>query len=144
MEEISSRKPLILVVDDEKDIRVLVRFMLEEEGYRVIDAEGGREALLIAADPVYPISLLVTDILMPHMNGRDLADRVASIRPAIKVLYISAYSAEILAAHNLCPEGSDYVKKPFNQKTLAAKVRAVLDQPYRRYSVIAGSGTSPI
>lgn len=141
MELNSRRAPLILVVDDEKEIRVLVRLMLEEEGFRVLDAESGREAILIAADPGYPISLLITDILMPHMNGRDLADRVASIRPTIKVLFISAYSAEILTAHNLCPDGSDYIKKPFNQKTLAAKVHAVMDQPFRRYSQRTDSGT---
>jgi CheY-like chemotaxis protein len=128
-----ANKPLILVVDDEKDIRTLVRLMLEEGGYRVIDAESGKDAIAIAANADDPISLLVTDILMPFMNGRDLADKIASIRPTLKVLFISAYSAEILTAHNLCPEGSDYIKKPFTAKTLLAKVAMVLGQPTRLY-----------
>lgn len=138
----NASKPLILVVDDEKDIRVLVRLMLEEGGYRVIDAESGREAIAIAANASDPLSLLVTDILMPLMNGRDLADRIASIRPTIKVLFISAYSAEILSAHNLCPEGSDYLKKPFDARTLLAKVAQVLNQPTRPYPKRMGPGPS--
>lgn len=135
-------KPLILVVDDEKDVRAVVRLMLEEGGYRVIDAESGREAIAIAANPGDPISLLVTDILMPLMNGRDLADRIASIRPTIKVLFISAYSAEILTAHNLCPAGSDYLKKPFDARTLLAKVANVLRQPTRHYPGRSGPGSA--
>jgi len=138
MEE--SSKPLILVVDDEKEIRTLVRLMLEEGGYRVIDSESGRDAIAIAANSTDPVSLLITDILMPVMNGRDLAEKVASIRPTIKVLYISAYSAEILSSHNLCPDGSDYIKKPFDAKTLLAKVAQVLRQPTRLYPRRFGAG----
>jgi two-component system cell cycle sensor histidine kinase/response regulator CckA len=116
----------ILVVDDEKGVRDLVRLMLEQEGYEVLDAEDGRTALRIVSRLDIKIDLLITDILMPFMNGWELANRILSIRPGIKVMYISAYSAEILSHHNLCPEKADYIRKPFRKDVLTEKISRML------------------
>lgn len=69
-------------------------------------------AIQLASDPENQFDILLTDIIMPQMNGRELANRLCSFKPFIKVLFVSAYSAEILKHHNLCPQGADYIKKP--------------------------------
>jgi two-component system, cell cycle sensor histidine kinase and response regulator CckA len=117
-----------LVVDDEEDVRTIVRLMLENDGFEVMDASGGREALQIVSNADNPISILITDVLMPQMNGRDLANRVASIRPGIKVLFISAYSAEILSNYQIDAERTDFLRKPFDKKALLARIDKLLPQ----------------
>ena len=118
-------KPTILVVDDEKPIRDLIRLNLENEGYRVLEANDGREALEIALAPDSEVEILITDILMPYMNGKDLATRISSARPQIKVLFVSAYSADILTSMKLCPPGSDYIRKPFQRKELLSRLEGL-------------------
>lgn len=122
---LSSRKPTILVVDDEKAVRDLVQLMLEQEGFTVFAAEGGKAAIKIASDAEVLIDILVTDILMPGMNGRDLANSICSIKPFLKVIFISAYTAELLFTHNLRPPGSDFLKKPFNKEALLDRISRV-------------------
>lgn len=124
-----SRKPLVLLVDDEQDVRSVVRLMLEDGGYEVMEADGGKEALRLVSDFDNPITLLITDVLMPYMNGRDLANRITSIRPGIKVLFISAYSAEILSSYQIDPERTDFIRKPFDKKALLARIDKLL--PHR-------------
>ncbi len=122
----SNYKPTILVVDDEGRIRDLIRIFLETAGYRVLDAEGGRQAILLASNPDANIEILVTDIIMPFMNGRELANRICSINPYIKVLFISAYAAEILRHHRLCPDGADFIRKPFTSEDLLTRISRIL------------------
>lgn len=98
---------------------------LRASGFDVFEAQGGREALTIATTPETNIDILISDIIMPHMNGRDLANRLSSIRPFIKVLFMSAYTAEILTNFKLCPDGADFIKKPFTMAELTDRISRV-------------------
>jgi two-component system cell cycle sensor histidine kinase/response regulator CckA len=121
----ANKKPIILVVDDDAAIRDIVRRNLEEEGYQVYTADGGKAALLLVTEPDIQIDILITDILMPYMNGRDLANRISGIKTGIKVLFISAYTAEILTQNHMCPEGAELIKKPFTKATVLERVERV-------------------
>jgi len=116
----------ILVVDDEKVVRTLVRLQLEEAGYPVLEAPDGREAIKLILDRSTPIELLITDVLMPYMNGRELATRASIIRPDIRVLFISAYSANLLIDLGVAPTGADFLRKPFQHGELAERVKKLL------------------
>ena len=120
---LASKLPSILIVDDEKPIRELLAIYLE--GFKVYIAADGRQALEICSRPDLDLDILLTDILMPQMNGRELANRVCSIKPFIKVMFISAYSADILSHYNLCPDGADYIKKPFTRAELLDRISRV-------------------
>lgn len=120
--------PTILIVDDEKVVRDMLRIQLEAAGFPVLDAAGGREAIQLILDRGAPIGLLITDVLMPFMNGRELATRVSIIRPDLKVLFISAYSADILAGLGLGPIGVDFARKPFRHGEIPARARKLLAQ----------------
>jgi two-component system cell cycle sensor histidine kinase/response regulator CckA len=122
---LASRKPSILVVDDDRSVRDLIRLMLEQEGFSVLVADSGRAAIRIASDPEVLIDVVITDILMPHMNGKELATRISSMKPFIKVIFISAYTADLIWTHRLCPEGSDFIKKPFTKEALIDRVSRV-------------------
>lgn len=119
---LANRKPNILVVDDDQSVRELLVLFLETSGFTVFSAPGGHEAMIFATAPDTIVDILITDIIMPKMNGKELANRVCSINPHIKVLFVSAYSAEILSSQNLCPDGADYIRKPFNREGLLNKV----------------------
>jgi len=112
-------------VDDERSVRDLICLSLKVAGFDVFEAPGGREAIQIATAPESNIDILISDIIMPQMNGRDLANRISSIRPYIKVLFMSAYTAEILSSFKLCPAGSDYIKKPFTMGALMERIERV-------------------
>jgi two-component system, cell cycle sensor histidine kinase and response regulator CckA len=118
--------PSILVVDDEQVVRGLIRRQLEAAGYPVLEAAGGREAIQLILDQGAPIGLLITDVLMPFMNGRELATRVSVIRPDLKVLFISAYSADILSGFGLGPPGVEVLRKPFKHGELPRMVGRLL------------------
>lgn len=119
-------KPTILVVDDERSVRDLLRSILEEAGYHVLDASDGKEALKFFAIPTTKIDLLLTDVIMPNMNGRELANRISAFWPDVRVLFISAYAAEVLVSHNLAPDGADFIKKPFRKKELLENVTRIM------------------
>lgn len=119
---LAGRKPHVLVVDDEPSVLQLIRIFLEEDGIKVETASGGRQAVEIITRPDAQVDILITDILMPRMNGRDLATRISTIKPYIKVLFISAYSADVLNHYNLCPPGADYIKKPFTKLQLLERI----------------------
>lgn len=119
------RKPTLLIVDDEPSVRELICLHLRSSGFEVFDTKGGREAIQIAAAPDMHIDILISDIIMPHMNGRDLANRISSMKPSIKVLFMSAYTSEILSNFKLCPEGSDFIKKPFTMAGLEERIGRV-------------------
>lgn len=115
----------ILVVDDDPVVLALARDILAGEGYRVFEAAGGEDALRIAEEYAGPIHLLLTDVVMPGMSGRELADRLRSIRRETKVLFMSAFSAEFLADYGVI-SGDPLITKPFTLPDLAHKVREIL------------------
>jgi PAS domain S-box-containing protein len=118
----------ILFVEDEQSVRELVSEYLSARGYRVIDAADGQQALEMASAHAGKIQLLITDVVMPRLSGRELAARLASTRPDLKVLYISGYTDDSVFRHGVLQGGMDFLQKPFNLKALAAKIREVLER----------------
>jgi two-component system cell cycle sensor histidine kinase/response regulator CckA len=116
----------ILVVEDEAPVRKLLTQVLKRQGYTVLDAASGLEALQAIAAHGGPIHLMVTDVVMPGMSGRDLARRVAPLRPEAKVLYISGYTEDAIVNHGELEPGTAFLSKPFTPAALATKVREVL------------------
>ncbi|MBI5551239.1 MAG: response regulator [Desulfobacterales bacterium] len=117
----------LLVVEDEPSLLTLDQRMLEKLGYRVLAATMPGEALRLAAAQAGTIDLLITDVIMPEMNGRELAQRLRSIYPHIGVVFISGYTANVIAHHGVLAPGVHFLHKPFMIKALAAKVREALD-----------------
>src|SRR5215813_4306965 len=117
----------ILVVEDEANLRYLARQYLEKQGYRVIEAADGAVAMQIAVAHEGIIHLLLTDVIMPGMNGRELAQRISEIRPNVKVLYMSGYTENVIGHNGTLDAGVRLLQKPFNLRDLKDKVREVLD-----------------
>ncbi len=117
----------VLVVEDEEAILNLSRDVLEQQGYMVIAVSTANEAIHYAETHSDPIHLLITDIVMPDMNGKELAERISAIRPKIKVLYMSGYTASSIEHRGVLDEGMHYLPKPFSIRTFAEKVRETLD-----------------
>jgi PAS domain S-box-containing protein len=117
----------ILFVEDEESVRVLVRSYLETTGYRVLEAGDGVEALEAAAAHKGPIHILITDVVMPRLSGREVATRLSAKEPGMKVLYISGYTDDSIFRDGVLEGGMAFLQKPFNLKTLARKIREVLD-----------------
>ncbi len=125
----------ILLVEDADALRKLAQSFLADHGFNVITASHGEEALRVAELYGHPIDLLVTDVVMPGMNGRSLADRLVAKQPKLKVLYISGYTDSFIAGHGVLEEGTFLLHKPFTEEVLIRKVRDVLDgRPSRRES----------
>ena len=117
----------VLVVEDAASVRSVMRQVLERYGYAVLEAPDGETALQLAAKHHGPIHLLLTDVVMPGVSGRQLADRLLRLRPGIKVLYASGYTDDAIIHHGILEPGIAYLQKPFTRDALALKVRAVLD-----------------
>jgi PAS domain S-box-containing protein len=117
----------ILVVEDQDDVREFVREILTGYGYRVLDACDPTEALLIADRHPEPLHLVLADVVMPQMNGRELADQLTSRRPELKVLFMSGYAETAIVHHGRLDPGTVFIQKPFTPAVLAGKVRALLD-----------------
>ncbi|MEW6490501.1 MAG: PAS domain S-box protein [Thermodesulfobacteriota bacterium] len=117
----------VLLVEDEAAILALGQTILERQGYRVLAARTPGEALLLAEKEAGEIHLLATDVVMPGMNGRELYAKLHDLRPGLKCLYLSGYTADAISRRGVLPEGVSFLQKPYSLKTLAAKVRAVLD-----------------
>jgi len=117
----------ILLVEDETNLRYLARQFLEKQGYRVIEAADGAVAMQIAVAHEGMIHLLLTDVIMPGMNGRELAQRISEIRPNTKVLYMSGYTENVIGHNGTLDAGVRLLQKPFTLRELKSKVREVLD-----------------
>jgi two-component system, cell cycle sensor histidine kinase and response regulator CckA len=117
----------ILLVEDETAVRNMVKLILERLGYQVVVAGTPEEALLLADDRAGEIHLLVTDVIMPEMNGQELAQRLLGRHPTMKRLFMSGYTADVIARSGMLEEGISFIQKPFSTQSLAAKIREVLD-----------------
>ncbi|MBI4877125.1 MAG: response regulator [Acidobacteria bacterium] len=119
----------VLVVEDEEIVRRLTVEIVRSYGYRVLEAARGGEALLVAERHPEPIHLLLTDVVMPGITGKELADRLKRLRPEMKVLYMSGYTADAIAHQGVLDSGVNYIQKPPVPSALAAKIREVLGPP---------------
>jgi two-component system cell cycle sensor histidine kinase/response regulator CckA len=119
----------ILVVEDDESSRMLAFELLTDLGYRVIQASSGHAALEAAALHEGPVHLLLTDLLMPGMNGRELSLEFARLHPETKVLFISGYDPDEIVRHGVLKPGTVMLQKPFDVDTLARKVREILRLP---------------
>jgi two-component system cell cycle sensor histidine kinase/response regulator CckA len=117
----------ILLVEDAEPLRKLAHMFLRDNGYQVLTAADGSEAQQVAAQNAGPIHLLLTDVVMPGINGRVLAERLAPRHPAMKVLYMSGYTDNFIAGHGVLEEGVHLLHKPFTEDALMRKVRELLD-----------------
>jgi CheY-like chemotaxis protein len=115
----------IMVVEDDAAVRDLVRLMLEANGYHVLAVEDAEEAARVCQASA--IDLLLTDVVMPQVNGRVLAERLAAIAPDMRILFMSGYSDEAVHRHGVLGESAAFLEKPFTERALARKVREVLD-----------------
>lgn len=128
----SGPRKTILLVEDEAAVRSLARLSLQLNGYQVLDVAGGDAALELADRYAEPIDLVVTDVLMPGMTGRQLVGRLLHRRPDLKVLYISGYTNRILQGDGNLDPGVSLLLKPFTPTTLARKVREILGESNER------------
>jgi PAS domain S-box-containing protein len=117
----------ILFVEDEESVRELVRDYLGTIGYRILEADDGVQALALAAKHKGPIHMLITDVVMPRLSGRELAARLAAERGEMRVLFISGYTDDSVFRHGVLEGGVAFLQKPFNLKALAQKIREVLE-----------------
>ena len=118
----------ILLVEDEDAVRSMTRLILQQFGYTVLEARRGAEAIRLCEQQQGKIHLLVTDVVMPEMGGRQLAERVTQLRPGIKVLYLSGYTDDAVVRHGVLQAEVAFLQKPFTMAALANKVRQVLDE----------------
>ena len=116
----------VLLVEDEDSVRELVRVTLSSRGYKVLEAEHGEAGLRVAEETNGTIDILVTDVVMPGIGGRELAKRIQSKRPNIKVLYLSGYTEDAISTQGALTPGTAFLQKPFTLQNLAKKVREVL------------------
>ena len=118
----------VRVVEDEPALLELFKLILEEQRYRVLTAGTPGDAIRLARENAGEIRLLITDVVIPEMNGRDLANNLLSLYPNLKLLFMSGYTANIIARDGVLDEGVSFIQKPFSRKDLVATVRETLDQ----------------
>jgi CheY-like chemotaxis protein len=116
----------IMLVEDEAQVRELTAKMLRQLGYTVLAAANGDEAIAVSLAHVGAISLLVTDVVMPNMSGKLVADALVASRPDIRVLYLSGYTENTVVDHGVLDSSVDFLSKPFSRDALARKVRDIL------------------
>jgi signal transduction histidine kinase/CheY-like chemotaxis protein len=131
---------IVLLVEDERPVRTLARRILEQSGYTVLEADSGEKALRLCEDTRGPIHLLLTDMVMPGMNGRELARQVADRRPDIRILYMSGYIDEMIGAITPHERETCFLEKPFSPDAMVRKVRDLLDAPAEAPAKAASAG----
>ena len=114
-------------MEDEPSIRDTLSLCLSHMGYEVVKAEDPEHALALSKEEIKEIDLVITDVIMPGMNGRELTEKLRQELPGLKVLYISGYTADIIAERGLVEPGFEFLSKPITSKALAEKVREMLD-----------------
>jgi two-component system cell cycle sensor histidine kinase/response regulator CckA len=117
----------ILLVEDEEVVRGLARRILEQAGYSVIEASKGAEAVRLSEEHANGVDLLLTDVVMPEMSGKELADLLKGQRSDLKILFMSGYTDEAIVHHGVLDSTVEFVQKPFTPSALIKKVREVLD-----------------
>ena len=125
--EVRSRSETILLVEDDDMVRALAAHALRKKGYQVLEAANGGEALLICEQHPEKIHLLLTDVIMPHMSGRTLADKLSGMRVEMRVLYMSGYTDNVIIPHGILESDISFLPKPFTPDELLQKVAATLD-----------------
>jgi CheY-like chemotaxis protein len=118
----------VLLVEDEEVVREMASEVLRENGYHVMEAKHPEDALIMATQFDGRIHLMLTDVVMPQMSGRDLAEQITPLRPDMKVLYMSGYTDDAIVHHGVLEEGTAFIAKPFSIDGLARKLREVLDE----------------
>src|SRR5262249_40317724 len=116
----------VLLVEDEDGVRALTRHTLQGCGYTVLEARDGAEAVRVAGQRQGRIALLLTDVVLPRMSGREVAEHLGSVQPGLKVLFLSGYTDDAVVRHGILEAEVAFLQKPFTPASLAAKVRAVL------------------
>ncbi|HST78940.1 MAG TPA: response regulator [Verrucomicrobiae bacterium] len=127
--EYSRGTETILLVEDEEPLRKVVIELLTQIGYNVLSASNGKEAMHVSHTYPHRIHLLITDVLMPEIDGPELAKNLCEVRPDLRVIYISGYTDDCLAPEGILEPGTVLVNKPFSVRVLSAKMREVLDAP---------------
>ena len=117
----------VLLVEDDPSIRSLGRVALQSYGYIVLEAANGQEGIEVGLNHRGPIHLLATDVVLPRISGREVAEQLRSARPDLKVLYVSGYTDDAVVRHGVLSADAAFLQKPFTPTTLARKVREVLD-----------------
>jgi len=117
----------LLVVEDEQLVRDLTASTLRRNGYTVLEATNGADALRVAEEHAGEIHLVVSDAIMPVMNGKELADRLKVVRPTTRFMYVSGYTEEVTSSQGILPEGTAFLQKPFTANALLTTVREILD-----------------
>jgi CheY-like chemotaxis protein len=131
VEQRAAAKPItgsgtVLVVEDEDGVRMLIHAVLKQAGYTVLEARSGAEALLLCEKYNKPIHLVITDVVMPQMGGRELADRLAIAHPEIKLLFMSGYTDNAIVQQGALDADTPFLQKPFTPAALGGKVRSIL------------------
>jgi two-component system cell cycle sensor histidine kinase/response regulator CckA len=119
----------VLLVEDEPMVRTYTGTVLRERGYHVLEAANGPEALQLCSEHIGPLHLLLTDVVLPKLSGRELAQRTVALRPGLRVLFMSGYTGDTVLRHGVVEAEVQFLAKPFTPKALANKVRQVLDTP---------------
>lgn len=130
MQPVPNGTETILLVEDEESVRSIIKEVLEWQGYKVLSALNGEEAMKFAEDQGTEIHLLLTDVVMPQLSGLELAERLITMRPQLKVLYMSGYTDDAVVRHGLLEETLNFIQKPFDSASVARKVREVLDSEH--------------
>jgi len=125
-EELPRGKEVVLVAEDEEDVRTLVVQIMKRQGYKVLEAANGGEAFITCEKHKGEIHLLVTDVVMPGMSGRELAERLLLLHPEMKVLFMSGYTDDTVMRYGVAEGEINFIQKPFSVERLTTKVREVL------------------
>jgi len=138
---VDAGREVILLVEDEGTLRGLVRQYLQNQGYTVLEAHSGGAALRSASYYSGPIHLLLTDVIMPGMNGRELAQQLIAVRPETRVLYMSGYTENVIGHNGTLDAGVNLLQKPFTLPALKARVREALDTPLPQEVLMSARST---